>query len=379
MRPFQSSIWKEARLSDAQYMRRAVALARRAEGFTHPNPMVGCVLVKDGAVVGEGWHHAPGQPHAEVEALRDAGEKARGATAYVTLEPCNHYGKTPPCSQALIKAGVANVMFGIRDLNKDAEGGAATLRQAGIDAQLFTGDREVTTACAELIRPWVHSLSCWRPWVTAKLAMTLDGATATSAGESKWITSPGARLRGHDLRQRTDAILVGVETVLADDPGLDPRPEGRAPAPSLKVILDSALRTPPSAKLFSTPGAALIIGHDDAASEKAAALENAGGAVMLLPGENGRPDFKEALRLLSERGVIDLMIEGGGTVLGTAFDAGVVDEVWAFVAPMIMGGGRRAIGGEGPDALADAMTLSNITTEELGPDLLIRGLAKRSA
>ncbi|MEO1657321.1 MAG: bifunctional diaminohydroxyphosphoribosylaminopyrimidine deaminase/5-amino-6-(5-phosphoribosylamino)uracil reductase RibD [Pseudomonadota bacterium] len=366
-------------LSDAQHMRRAVALARRSEGFTHPNPMVGCVLVKDGEVVGEGWHRAPGLPHAEVEAMRDAGEDARGATAYVTLEPCNHYGKTPPCSKGLIEAGVAEVVFGIRDLNKEAEGGAATLRKAGIEARLFTGDRDVTTACAELIRPWVHSLTCWRPWVTAKLAMTLDGATATSTGESRWITGPGARARGHDLRQRTGAILVGVETVLADNPGLDARPESREPAPSLKVVLDSTLRTPTSAKFLSTPGLALIFGHEDAASDRAAALETAGAEIALVPGEKGQPDIKEALRLLKDRGVNDLMIEGGGTILGTAFDAGVVDEVWAFVAPMIMGGGRRAVSGQGPDALADAMRLSHITTEQLGPDLLIRGLSKRSA
>ncbi|MEO1041375.1 MAG: bifunctional diaminohydroxyphosphoribosylaminopyrimidine deaminase/5-amino-6-(5-phosphoribosylamino)uracil reductase RibD [Pseudomonadota bacterium] len=359
-------------------MRRAAALARRAEGFTHPNPMVGCVLVKDGEVVGEGWHHAPGLPHAEVEAMRDAGEKARGATAYVTLEPCNHYGKTPPCSKGLIEAGVAEVVFGIRDLNKEAEGGAATLRKAGIEARLFTGDRDVTADCAQLIRPWVHSLSCWRPWVTAKLAMTLDGATATATGQSKWITGPEARLRGHDLRQRTGAIMVGVETVLADNPGLDARPDGRTPAPGLKVILDSALRTPPSAKLFATPGSVLVIGHEDGPHDRARDLEDAGAEVILLPGADHRPSLNEALRLLKERNIIDLMIEGGGTLLGAAFDAGIVDEVWAFVAPMIMGGGRRAIGGMGPDALSDAMQLSNITTEQLGPDLLIRGLAKRS-
>lgn len=360
-------------------MRRAIALARRAEGFTHPNPLVGCVLVKDGRVVGEGWHHAPGLPHAEVEALRDAGDEARGATAYVTLEPCNHFGKTPPCSQGLMKAGVAEVVFGIRDLNKEAEGGAETLRKAGIPARLFSGDREITSACADLIRPWVHSLSCWRPWVTAKLAMTLDGATATASGESKWITGTKARARGHDLRQRTDAIVVGVETILADDPGLDARPEGREPAPGLKVILDSSLRIPPSSKVFSTPGSVLVIGHENAPSKRASALESAGAEVALLAGEGDRPDLKDALRLLKDKAIIDLMIEGGGVILGAAFDAGVVDEVWAFVAPMIMGGGRRAIGGAGPEALKDAMSLSHITTEQLGPDLLIRGLSKRSA
>ncbi|MEM7739998.1 MAG: RibD family protein, partial [Pseudomonadota bacterium] len=260
-----------------------------------------------------------------------------------------------------------------------AEGGAATLQKAGIEARLFSGDRDVTTACADLIRPWVHSLSCWRPWVTAKLAMTLDGVTATTTGESKWITGPAARARGHDLRQRTGAIMVGVETVLADNPSLDARPQGRKPAPGFKVILDSALRTPPSAKLFSAQGSTVVIGHENAGETQARSLEAAGADVVLLPGSDGRPDLQDALRYLKEKKVLDLMIEGGGTLLGAAFDAGVVDEVWAFVAPMVMGGGRRAVGGTGPDALSDAMQLASITTEQLGPDLLIRGLAKRSA
>jgi diaminohydroxyphosphoribosylaminopyrimidine deaminase/5-amino-6-(5-phosphoribosylamino)uracil reductase len=199
--------------------------------------MVGCVLVKDGGTIADGWHKAPGEEHAEAMALRLAGKDARGATAYVTLEPCNHYGRTPPCAKGLIGAGVARVVYGMRDPNALAEGGADTIRAAGIEAALVP-DRDARLACAELIRPWVHSLRCWRPWVTAKLAMTLDGYTATRTGESKWITGEEARARGHDLRQRSGAIIVGIETVLADDPGLDPRPTGRGAAPSLKVVLD---------------------------------------------------------------------------------------------------------------------------------------------
>lgn len=359
-------------------MRRALELAKRAEGFTHPNPMVGCILVKDGEVVAEGWHKGPGQEHAEAMALRLAGEAAAGATAYVTLEPCNHYGRTPPCSDALIKARVAEVVYGLRDLNTLAEGGAARLRETGIEASLVD-DKDLRAACAELIRPWVHTLKCHRPWVTAKLAMTLDGYTATPGGESKWITGPEARLRGHDLRQRTGAIIVGVETVLADDPGLDARPEGRTPAPGLKVVLDSALRTPPTARLLVSPGKALIIGHEAAAAERAKRLEAAGAEVLLLPGEGRRPDLGEALRQLKEREVTDAMIEGGGTLLGSAFDGGFVDEVWAFVAPVLFGGGRPAFAGRGPARLDEAFRLSWTTTEHLGRDLLIRGLRERKA
>lgn len=360
-------------------MMRAIELARLAEGFTHPNPMVGCVLVKNGEVIAEGYHARPGEAHAEAMALAKAGEAARGATAYVTLEPCNHYGRTPPCSEALINAGVREVFFGIRDINDEAEGGAARLREAGIEAKLFTGDRDITAACAELIRPWVHNLKCWRPWITAKLAMTLDGYTATPSGESKWITGPAARQRGHDLRQRTNGILVGVETVLTDDPGLDARPEGRNAAPSFKIVLDSTLRTPTQAKLLTTPGTALIIAHETAPSGKVSALEEYGAEVVLLSGNDGRPDFKKALQHLKTRGVVDLMIEGGGTILGAAFDADVVDEVWAFQAPILFGGGRPAIQARGPERLSDALRLSKPYFERLGDDTLIRGLRERSA
>ncbi|MCQ8184748.1 bifunctional diaminohydroxyphosphoribosylaminopyrimidine deaminase/5-amino-6-(5-phosphoribosylamino)uracil reductase RibD [Parvularcula maris] len=362
--------------SDAGHILRAVELARRAEGFTHPNPMVGCVLVRDGGVVSEGWHKGPGQDHAEAMALRLAAEKARGTTAYVTLEPCNHYGRTPPCSKALIEAGVAEVVYGLRDVNPEAEGGAAALRAAGIEARL-TESREARSACAELVRPWVHSLRCHRPWVTAKVAMSLDGFTATEAGESKWITGKEARARGHDLRQRTGAIMVGSGTMLADDPSLDARPEGRKAAPSLKVVLDSQLRTPTDAKLLKSFGPALIIGHEGADPARADVLREAGAEVELLPGENNCPDLLAALRLLKKRDITDLMIEGGGTLLGAAFTAGIVDEVWAFIAPVILGGGRNAASGAPFQRLRDAYRLQCLTAEPVGQDILLRGLRQR--
>lgn len=363
-------------LDETAIILRAVELARRAEGRTAPNPMVGCVLMRDGEVIGEGWHKGPGQLHAEAAALVDAIERggdARGATAYVTLEPCNHHGRTPPCSEGLIAAGVAEVVYAVPDPNPLAAGGAERLRAAGLKV------RHVPMAEADrLARPWIYSLRAPRPWVTAKLAMSLDGRTATRSGASKWITGELARGRGHDLRQVSDAILIGVGTVLADDPGLDPRPEGREPAPSLKVILDTSLRTPPTAKLLTTPGSVLIASGPEAAPARVQALEAAGAEILPLPLEAGRLPLDMLLRHLKDRACQRVMIEGGGTLLGAAFDGGLVDEVWAFLAPTLIGGGRPAIDGMGPEGLEGAFDLDDLQTEQLGRDLLLRGvLAKR--
>ncbi|NRA31451.1 MAG: bifunctional diaminohydroxyphosphoribosylaminopyrimidine deaminase/5-amino-6-(5-phosphoribosylamino)uracil reductase RibD [Parvularculaceae bacterium] len=367
---------KEARLSDAKYISRAIELACRAEGFTHPNPLVGCVLVKDGETVAEGWHKGPGQEHAEAMALRLAGDAARGATAYVTLEPCNHYGRTPPCAQALIKAGAAKVVYGAEDPNPLAEGGGTTLRAAGIPAVL-SDDAEVRAACADLLRPWLHSLTSDRPWVTAKIAMSLDGFTATSAGESKWITGAEARQHGHRLRLRTGGIAVGVNTVLADDPGLDTRLTDRDALASAKVVFDSKLQTHIRAKIFSTPGDVLLVTHEGASAEREAELTSAGADVIRVAGTDGHPELGQALVALKERGITDLMIEGGGTLMGEAFRQHLVDELWLYTAPVLLGDGRRALGGQGIEALADAYQLEWLENETLGADLFRRALIKK--
>ncbi|MEM9232705.1 MAG: bifunctional diaminohydroxyphosphoribosylaminopyrimidine deaminase/5-amino-6-(5-phosphoribosylamino)uracil reductase RibD [Pseudomonadota bacterium] len=359
-------------MDETAFILRAVALAERAAGMTSPNPMVGCVIVRDGQVVGEGWHKGPGTPHAEPAALADAGEAARGATAYVTLEPCNHYGNTPPCTEALMTARVAEVVYACADPNPIAAGGAERLRAAGIRARHLP-----VAEAARLIRPWIHGLSSSRPYVYAKLAMSLDGRTATRTGESKWITGDAARQRGHDLRQRTEAVIIGVNTVLADDPGLDPRPSERSPVPSLKVIMDGALRTPSTANIVSTPGDVIIVTGPDPDPDKMRRLEKAGAEILPLALESGFPSLGAALRHLKLRGCQSVMIEGGGTLLGTAFDQGLVDEVWAFVAPVILGGGRPAIHGTGPDRLDAAFDLDDRSTEKLGQDLFIRGVLRR--
>lgn len=369
---------KEARLSDAQYICRAVELARRAEGFTHPNPLVGCVLVKDGQTIAEGWHQGPGQDHAEAMALRLAGDRACGATAYVTLEPCNHFGRTPPCAQGLIKAGVENVVYGAADPNPLAEGGATTLRAAGIPAKL-SDDADVQDACADLIRPWLNALSSDRPWITAKIAMSMDGFTATCSGESKWITGPEARQHGHRLRLRAGAIAVGIHTILADDPGLDTRPADQDAPTVTKVVFDSQLQTPPKANIFSTPGTVLVICRIDADTEREDRLREAGAEVLRIANSGQRPDLRQALRALKRQGLTELMIEGGGTLLGEAFSQDVVDELWLYAAPVLLRDGRRALGGVGVDALAHAHRLEWLASETLGPDLFRRALIKRGA
>ncbi|WOI52817.1 bifunctional diaminohydroxyphosphoribosylaminopyrimidine deaminase/5-amino-6-(5-phosphoribosylamino)uracil reductase RibD [Parvularcula sp. LCG005] len=353
---------------DTAYLEQAIALARQAAGRTAPNPMVGCLIVANGQVVGRGWHRGPGTPHAEAAALADAGDSARGATAYVTLEPCNHYGNTPPCAGALLDAGIGRVVYGAADTNPLAAGGADRLREAGVDVH-YADDK----AAHDLVRPWINRVLNGRPYVYAKLAMSLDGRTATPSGQSKWITGKEARAAGHDLRQQTDGIIVGIGTVLADDPSLDPRPDGVVPAPSVKIVLDTHLRTPPTAKLLSSPGSVMIVSGPHPDADRRAALEQAGAEICPLSLRNGRPDLAPLLDQLGQRGLNAVMIEGGGTVLGSAFDDGLVDEVWAFIAPVILGGGRSAINGVGADQLSDALRLRDVSTCTLGPDILVRG------
>lgn len=356
--------------NDSQHMFRAIDLARRAEGWTSPNPMVGCVLVRNDEVVGEGWHKGPGQAHAEAMALSVAGEAAKGATAYVTLEPCNHFGRTPPCADGLIKAGVARVVFAVADPNPQAAGGAKALRDAGLAVERMEGTPAATAE--ELIRPWIFSLSSDRPYVYAKWASSLDGRVATRGGQSKWITGAEARAKSHELRARTDAILVGVGTILADDPSLDARLEGRETAPALKVVLDSSGRTPLRSKLLTSPGPVLIIVSGEAHGDRLDALRGVGAEVLVAPTVHQKPDIGWVLRLLKERGLVSVMIEGGPIVLGAAIDAGVVDEVWTFLAPKILGAGTSAVLGRGAERLDDSLQLENMTINTLGTDVLIR-------
>ncbi|MEL6364973.1 MAG: bifunctional diaminohydroxyphosphoribosylaminopyrimidine deaminase/5-amino-6-(5-phosphoribosylamino)uracil reductase RibD [Pseudomonadota bacterium] len=363
--------------ADRRYMMRAIELARRAEGFTSPNPMVGCVVVKDGAIVGEGFHARPGGDHAEVAALKAAGDAAHGALVYVTLEPCSHFGRTPPCTDALLAAGVSEVVYAVADPNPEAAGGASRLEAEGVKTRSGVCEAEAKA----LNRFWLHRLASPRPYVVAKFAASLDGRIATRTGQSRWITGEAARARGHDLRQACDAIVVGANTVIADDPTLTARPErdlgGLAARHPLRVVLDSKGRAPIEAKVFDATGDAktLVAATDLTPASRQARLADRGVETCILPRDDaGRPRLPALLGELAARDVLSLIIEGGPETLGAFFDQGLVDEVWAFISPRIIGGpAPGAITGRGFATLGDARTLADVETERLGEDILVRG------
>ena len=354
-------------MGDAQnYMKRAIALAARAEGRTAPNPLVGCVLVKKDAIIGEGWHEGPGLDHAEVAALKNAGDAARGATAYVTLEPCNHKGRTGPCTEALIDAGIDEVIYATADPNPEAAGGGARLKDAGIKIAHGVCEKEAR----DVNRFWLQKLKTGRPFVSAKFAASLDGKIATASGDSKWITGPNARARAHDLRRQVDAILVGADTVIADDPSLTARRDAGETQYPLRVVLDSTARTSPGAKVYDRAGKGAMLATTHAAPESrlAAFREHGVEIVRLEADRKGRPDLDALMANLSARDLNGLMVEGGGALLGSFFDANLVDEVWAFIAPAIIGGaGKSPVAGSGAATIADALLLEDTQMQDALP------------
>lgn len=359
---------------DTRLMQRALALALRGAGQVAPNPMVGCVLAKAGAVIAEGWHKGPGKPHAEIEALAAAGEAARGAAAYVTLEPCNHVGRTGPCVDALIEAGVAEVVYAIADPNPVASGGAARLREAGVAMRSGVCEEEARF----VNRAWLHSLRHKRPLVIAKTAMSIDGRIATRAGESRWITGSESREKVHELRAGVDAVITGAGTVAADDPALTARCGGDVRHP-LRVVLDSTARAAPGAKVFERSGRGAVLATTDRApATRIAAFREMGVDVLLSPADDqGRPDIPFLLSALHERGIVTAMVEAGSGVLGAFFDADLIDEIAIFVAPMLIGGGKTAFGGKGVAALAEARRFSFQPPEQCGGDILYYGARQR--
>ena len=328
-------------------MARALKLARRGMYTTDPNPRVGCVVVKDGAVVGEGWHRRAGEPHAEINALQAAGSSAAGAGVYVTLEPCRHQGRTGPCTLALIEAGVGRVVAAIRDPNPAvAGGGLDELRSAGIEVSegILAGE------AAALNPGFISRMSRGRPYVRLKLAMTLDGRTALASGEARWITGPEARMDVQRLRASSSAILTGVGSVLSDDPRLDVRHDfgdGGEIRQPLRVVVDSRLRTPPSAQLLRIAGPVLIATLEEHATA-GTPLEDTGAEVVGLPPANGRVDLQALLTHLASRGVNEVHAECGPTLAGALISANLVDELVVYVAPALLG--------------ADAMPLAFLQT-----------------
>lgn len=374
MRPSQQSeIQPEL---DAWHMARALDLAVLGRGRVEPNPMVGCVIAQGAEIIGEGYHRKFGGPHAEVEALAVAGKRAAGATAYVTLEPCCHHGKTPPCTDALLAAGIARVVYAMDDpFPKVAGGGAALLRQAGIAVE--SGLYE--SSARRLNAPYLKLLQRGRPWVIAKWAMTLDGRIAAATGDSRWISGEASRAVVHELRGRCDAILIGAGTAKADDPQLTVRPPGlRVP---LRIVVDDHAALHTAGRLVSTIAEAPLMVATSAAAPQSniARLQAAKVEVLALTGAARTDRLAALLDELGRRRVTNLLVEGGSRVFGTLHDLGEIDEVHAFIAPKLIGGAAAPapIAGHGLAKMADARTLDDVQWRQLGGDLYLTGRVKK--
>jgi len=362
-----------------KYMQQAISLAMLALGHTSPNPAVGCVIVKDNKIVGKGYTQPPGSAHAEIVALKEAGEKARGAKLYTTLEPCCHYGRTPPCTQAIIAAGIKEVHAAILDPNPLVKSkGKAELEKAGIKVKVGE-DAEVVR---EILSPYLKFITTGEPFVTVKFAMSLDGKIATRKGDSRWISSEESRRFVHYLRYTNDAIMVGVNTVLTDDPQLTYRccaRGGVVKRQPLRVVLDASGQTPVTAKIFHEPGSTLMaVGENISAARKKAYLK-AGAEVMVLPSKRGLVDVSALLQALGARQISSVLVEGGSTVLGSFIDGRLADKVVAFIAPVVIGGKKAttAVGGTGAALIVDALKLENVKSRFFNGDVMISGYVSK--
>ncbi len=353
---------------DLRFMR--VALDEARKGRPSPNPHVGAVVVRDGAIVSVGHHEKAGEAHAEVNAIREAGEATRGATLYVTLEPCNHHGRTPPCTEAILAAGFARVVVGCADPHPHVPGASERLRAAGVAVEIGAHEAESRA----LVADFAKHISTKMPFVVAKAALTLDGKMATRTGSSKWITGIEARTEAHRLRDAADAILVGVGTVLADDPALTVRlVPGRSP---LRAVLDRALRTPETAAVLRTGEAPTLVFHGPGTSpERRAAVASTGAELVEVPLDGARLSLEAVLAELGRRDVVRLLVEGGPTVHSALFAAGLVDHVAIFVAPKILGDARAPglASGLGITDMAHSLRIASPAVTRFGDDLLVTG------
>jgi diaminohydroxyphosphoribosylaminopyrimidine deaminase / 5-amino-6-(5-phosphoribosylamino)uracil reductase len=361
-------------MDDNSYMHMALELAEQGQGHVSPNPLVGAVVVKNGTVIGRGWHQALGGPHAEVHAIDDAGQAARGATLYVTLEPCNHQGRTPPCTQKILSAGIGRVVVAMADPNPDvAGGGNAYLQAQGIE--VVSGVAE--TDARRLNESFIKFVRTKRPFVILKMAATLDGRIATRTGDARWVTGPAARAHVHRLRHAMDAIMVGVGTVVADDPQLTARLENDPGVDPMRIVLDTRLRMPDNSRMLNQASGAetwLVCGAQAAHADKAR-LTAKGARLLEMPLEADRIDMTALMTRLGEMGVASVLIEGGAQVAAAALKSGVVDKILFFYAPKILGGddGVPMCRGKGPDRMRASLPLTNVDVTRVGEDILVSG------
>jgi len=348
-------------------MRRALTIAKR--GRTSPNPMVGAVIVKNGRIIAEGWHKRAGEPHAEIIALKKAGQLARGADLYVTLEPCCHYGKTPPCVDAIIEAGIASVTAAMVDPNPMVAGrGIERLNAAGIRTKVgMLGDE-----AARLNEAFVKYITAGRPFITLKYAMTLDGKIATRTGDSKWISGEESRRLVHRIRERSDAIMVGIGTVISDNPELTARVSKRTVYPK-RIVVDTHARTPTSIKMLSLPGETIIAVGESAEDDRVRKLEKAGARILKVEESNEHIDMKSLAYALGKMEITSVLLEGGGTLASAALEAGIVDKIIAFIAPKIVGGAEAItpVEGLGIDEMVQAAQFEISKTRRVGKDIMI--------
>ena len=365
--------------TEAPFWDRAIQLAERGRGFASPNPVVGCVIAKDGQVIGEGWHKRHGDLHAERVALADAAEKENdvtGATAYVTLEPCAHHGSQPPCADALVEAGIGEVVIGYGDPTEKTRGqGPRILREAGVKVR--DADPETIQRCRLLVQDFLKVAATGRPLVTLKTAMSLDGKVATRTGDARWISGPESRELTHRWRAEMDSIAVGSGTFTADDPRLTARIEGEARQPA-RVIFDSGPVVTPGAALFEDIDEApvVIVVNERTPSAKLEPLRDAGAAVIVSRGIDSSARFVNALEQLGEKGIGSMLLEGGPTLAGVAIASGEVDRAEFFIAPLIVGGGQGAVKGAGPELIRDAIRVPNMRVTRVGQDVLMSATLK---
>jgi diaminohydroxyphosphoribosylaminopyrimidine deaminase / 5-amino-6-(5-phosphoribosylamino)uracil reductase len=359
---------------DDRYMWMALDLARQGRGRTSPNPMVGAVVVQGSEVVGSGYHQAVGGSHAEITALEKAGEKARGATLYVNLEPCNHHGRTGPCTEAIIKAGISRVVAAMQDPNPLVSGrGFARLVEEGI--KLKEGVLE--DKARQLNEAFIKHMVSGMPFVSVKVAMSLDGKIGTITGDSQWITGEKSRQFVHRLRDNSDVIMVGIETVLKDNPRLTTRVEGGGGRDPVRVIVDSNARLPLEARAIESGSAAktILAVTDQASREKCSALQARGVEIMALPARDGRVDLTRLMKNLAERNLVNVLVEGGGTLNFSLLEQSLVDKLFIFIAPLIIGGKESptAFSGTGITALSKAWSVENVELKQFDRDMLVIG------